>query len=166
MGPQGLKGDTGVAGPQGPIGLTGATGATGPQGPASLGFSDFVYENLNSSFGSGAADNSITTRTMNINYAKKGFMKLAFNASNPNSYSGSGKIDIYDPNNNLLASVDLRFGTVSASGVSETLRYWAGFKIEAAWNFLTFRIYRTSGSSNSSAFMQVYLRTKEVVLFD
>jgi hypothetical protein len=112
------------------------------------------------------ADGSTTVITMPLDYSKKGYIKLAFNASNGNNLSGSGKIDIYDPNGNLIESVDISYNQVSASGVNATLRYWAGFKIEPEWTSLTFHIYRNSASSNASNFMTVDLKLKEVVLFD
>lgn len=172
QGEQGLQGETGPAGPTGPMGPQGVQGPQGdpgpigdigPQGDSGLGFDDYILLNTNQYIGSGSVDGSIRVETMDLNYGKKGFMKLAFNAVNPNNYSGSGKLDVYDPNNNLIASVDLEFGY---QVYLETFKYWVGFKIEPEWTSLTFHIYRTSGSTNGSAFMEVYLRLKEVVLFD
>ena len=152
MGPQGIQGPQGDPGPIGDI---------GPQGDSGLGFDDYNLLNTNQYFGSGEVNGSIDVETMDLNYGKKGYMKLAFNAVNPNNYCGSGKVDVYDPNNNLISSVDLEF-----CYDLETFKYWVGFKIEPEWTSLTFHIYRTSGSTNGSAFMEVYLRLKEVVLFD
>ena len=130
------------------------------------GYSDYIFENNSDSFVSASADGSTSIVQMSLNYSKKGYMKIAFNASNGNNYSGSGKIDVYDPNGNLIESVDISYNQVSASGVNATLRYWAGFKIEPEWTYLLFHVYKTGGSSNSSNFMSVSIKQKEVVLFD
>ena len=136
---------------------------------SALGFSDYIFENNSEYFGSADADvvaSNPTVKTMALNYNKKGYMKLAFNASNGNNYSGSGKIDVYDPDGNLIERIDISYNQVSASGVNATLRYWGGFMIESGWTYLTFHIYRNSVSSNFSNFMEVYLKVKEVVLFE
>jgi len=130
------------------------------------GYSDYIFENNSDSFGSADADGSTSIVTMSLNYSKKGYMKIAFNASNGNNYNGSGKIDVYDPNGNLIESVNMSYNQVGGTGVNATLRYWAGFKIEPEWNSLTFHIYKTGGSNNPSNFMSVYIKQKEVVLFD
>ena len=130
------------------------------------GYSDYIFENDSDYFGEASADGSTSIVTMSLNYSKKGYMKIAFNASNGNNYSGSGIIDVYDPNGNLIESVDISYNQVSGSGVNATLRYWAGFKIEPEWTSLTFHVYKTGGSSNSNNFMSVSIKQKEVVLFD
>ena len=130
------------------------------------GYSDYIFENDSGYFGSASADGSTSIVTMSLNYSKKGYMKIAFNASNGNNYSGSGIIDVYDPNGNLIESVDISYNQVSGSGVNATLRYWAGFKIEPEWTSLTFHVYKTGGSSYLNNFMEVSIKQKEVVLFD
>jgi len=167
QGEQGIQGEQGPAGPQGEQGVDGNDGPTGPTGPAGAdgasstsGYSDYIFENNSDYFGSGDADGSTSIVTMSLNYSKKGYMKLAFNAENGNNYSGSGKIDVYDPNGNLIERVDISYSA------NATLKYWAGFKIEPEWTSLTFHVYKTGGSNNGSNFMSVYIKQKEVVLFD
>jgi hypothetical protein len=128
---------------------------------SALGFSDYIFETNNQSIGYVYTGGQISTHTISLNYSKKGYMKLSFSAYQGYN-SGSGKIDVYDPNNNLIESIDISYGLVSASGVNETLRYWGGFMIEPDWSSLTLQIYHTGGSQGAS----VYLKSKEVVLFE
>jgi hypothetical protein len=167
-GPQGLTGPAGADGAdgaQGPVGPQGLTGPAGADGASSTsGYSDYIFENNNSYLTTASYDGSTSIVTMYLNYSKKGYMKIAYGASNGNGDSGSGIIDVYDPNGDLIDSVDVSYSSGDLNG---EIRYWVGFKIEPEWTSLTFHVYKTGGSfADTGSWMSVYMNIKEVVLFD
>jgi len=150
-----------LVGAQGEQGIQGDTGPQGPAGSGGDGFIDYSFSTLNTFFGSGLTNGNIDVRTMSLNYQYGGYMKLGFSIYNPNGYGGAGNIDIYDENSNLLYRIS---GNYSGNNTIDDI-LWAGFKIVPEMTELTFHIYCTDCPSNSSGFMENFLKRKEVVLF-